>query len=171
MSSIKDIIKALLISSEGKMLNMEDFTKAMPDIPRASIHQMLDELVDEGGDVYDVVEIQGNYFARTRKEFVPYIKKTKEVKTDIRQRRALIETLAVIAMRQPVSRNDIEDARCCQLNITVLHDLQECGWIEVVKIDAHGMHLYGTTLKFLQDFGLTSIQEIEALSNLSGILV
>lgn len=163
MSSIKDIIKALLISSEGKMLNMEDFTKAMPDIPRASIHQMLDELVDEGGDVYDVVEIQDNYFARTKNEFAPYIKRTKDIKPDIRQRRALIETLAVIAMRQPVSRSDIEDARCCQLNISILHDLQECGWVKVINSDLHGMHLYGTTLKFLQDFGLSSANEFQKL--------
>lgn len=163
MNSIKDILKALLISSDGKMLSMEDFTKAMPDIPRSSIYQMLDELVDEGGDVYDVVEIQGNYFARTRGEFTEYIKRTKDVKPDIRQRRALIETLAVIAMRQPVSRGDIEDVRCCQLNITILHDLQEYGWIKVIKSDAHGMHLYGTTLRFLQDFGLTSISDMHNL--------
>lgn len=163
MIPIKDIIKALLISSEGKMLSMEDFTKAMPDMPRATIHQMLDELAEEGGDVYDVVEVDGHYFARTKQDYVSYIQKAKDIKPDTRQRKALIETLAVIAMRQPVSRKEIEDMRCCQLNVSILHDLQEYGWIKTVKIDNNGMHLYGTTLKFLRDFGITNVNEIHAL--------
>lgn len=163
MTVIKDVIKALLISTDGKMLNMEDFTKALPNIPKASIHQVLDDLVLEGGDVYDIVEIQGNYFARTKQAFVPYIQNMKDIKPDVRQRRALIETLAVIMMRQPVSRADIEGARCCQLNITILHDLQEYGWIRVVKVDSNGMHLYGTTLQFLRDFGVSSICEMHEL--------
>lgn len=159
MTPVKEVIKALLLSSNGQMLGIEDFTKAMPSIAKPAINQALDELATEGGDVYDIIEIQGGYFARTKPEFTKYIKNSKEVKPDARQRRALIETLAVIAMRQPVSRTDIEDARCCQLNITILHDLQEYGWIKVIKTDTYGAHLYGTTLKFLQDFGLSSINE------------
>lgn len=80
-----------------------------------------------------------------------------------KQRRALIEVLAIIVMRQPVSRAEIEAIRCAQLNISILHDLQDYGWIKVVKVSNNDAHLYGTTLKFLQDFGLSSITKCEKL--------
>lgn len=92
----------------------------------------------------------------------------KGIHAEPKQRRALIETLAVIAMRQPISRNEIEDLRCVQLNLGILHDLQDYGWVKVVKVTSNDTHLYGTTLKFLQDFGVASIQEMETLLCLDG---
>lgn len=161
MLDLKNILKALMISNGGQMLSMDDFARAVPDHDVFNISMALKELVVEGGDTYDIVEIQGNYFARTKIEFVEYIRRMKGVQAEPKQRRALIETLAVIAMRQPISRSEIEDLRCVQLNVGILHDLQDYGWIKVIKVTSNDTHLYGTTLKFLQDFGLSSISEVE----------
>jgi segregation and condensation protein B len=162
MPELKDILKALMISSNGQMLDLDDFIRAMPDQEVTIISVALKELKEEGGDTYDIIEIQGNYFARTKLDFVEYIQRLKGVQSEPKQRRALIETLAVIAMRQPISRSEIEDLRCVQLNVGILHDLQDYGWVKVVKVTSNDTHLYGTTLKFLQDFGLSSIREAEA---------
>jgi len=89
------------------------------------------------------------------------LRRVKGVSDAPKQRRALIEVLAIIALRRPVTRAEIEAIRCVQLNISMLHDLQDYGWIKVVKVTNNDAHLYGTTLKFLQDFGLSSISEVE----------
>jgi len=163
MPELKDILKALMLSSNGQMLNIEYFSKALPDLALDTILQALGDLKIEGGDIYDIVEVQEHYFTRTKLEYVEYLRRAKMGQTEPKQRRALIEVLAVIAMRQPVARAEIEAIRCVQLNIGILHDLQECGWIKVVKVTNNDAHLYGTTLKFLQDFGLSSIAECEKL--------
>ncbi len=163
MTNIKSVIKALLISSNGTMLNIDDFIRAMPDQNKNSISSALNELMKEGGDTYDVIRVDEHYYVRTKLEYVEYIRRIKVTTEEPRQRKALIETLAVIAMRQPTSRSEIEDLRCVQLNVSILHDLQDYGWIKVVKVTNNDTHLYGTTLKFLQDFGLSSIGEFEEM--------
>ena len=163
MPELKNILKALMLSSKGEMLNIEHFCKAMPDIALDAILQALSDLKVEGGDTYDIVEVQGHYFTRTKLEYAEYLRRTKGGQAEPKQRRALIEVLAIIAMRQPVTRSEIEAIRCVQLNVGILHDLQDCGWIKVVKVTNNDAHLYGTTLKFLQDFGLSSIAECEKL--------
>jgi segregation and condensation protein B len=163
MPQIKDVLKALMISSGGAMLNIDDFCRAMPDISTDTILDALTVLKSEGGDTYDVVEIQENYFVRTKSEYVEYLRRIKGIQPEPKQRRALIETLAIIAMRQPVSRNEIEAIRCVQLNVSILHDLQDYGWIRVVKVTSNDAHLYGTTLKFLQDFNISSVNELEQM--------
>lgn len=163
MPQLKNILKALMLSSNGEMLNIEYFSAALPNLAVDEILQALSELKIEGGDTYDIIEVQDNYFTRTKLEYVEYLRKAKGVQAEPRQRRALIEVLAIIAMRQPISRAEIEAIRCVQLNISILHDLQYYGWIKVVKVATNDAHLYGTTLKFLQDHGLSSIAECESL--------
>lgn len=150
-----------MISSNGQMLNLDDFIRAVPGQEKSNMFLALKELINEGGDTYDIIEVQGSYFARTKLEFVEYIQRLKGAQDEPKQRRALIETLAVIAMKQPISRSEIEELRCVQLNISILHDLQDYGWVKVVKVTNNDTHLYGTTLKFLQDFSLSSISEVE----------
>ena len=164
MLNLKNIIKALLLSADGQMLEIEDFKRAMPDVDENQILKAVNELQQETSDVFDILEVKEHYYAKTKPEYTPYIQNLKGVKPDPRARRALMETLAIIAMRQPVSRTEIEEMRMVQLNVTILHDLQDYGWIKVVKVTSNDTHLYGTTLKFLQEFGLSSISEFEKMS-------
>jgi len=163
MPELKNILKALMLSANGQMLNVDYFCTALPGITKDEILQALAELKIESGDIYDIVEVQGHYFTRTKLEYIEYLRRAKGGQSEPKQRRALIEVLAIIAMRQPVARAEIEAIRCVQLNVSILHDLQDYGWIKVVKVTNNDAHLYGTTLKFLQDFGLSSIAECEKL--------
>lgn len=160
---LKNILKALMLSSNGEMLNLTHFCTALPDVASDEILQALAELKMEGDAIYDIIEVQEHYFTRTKLEYVEYLRRIKGIENTPKQRRALIEVLAIIAMRQPVARSEIEAIRCVQLNVSILHDLQDYGWIKVVKVTNNDAHLYGTTLKFLQDFGLSSIAECEKL--------
>ncbi|TSE21561.1 Segregation and condensation protein B [Tepidimonas alkaliphilus] len=82
-----------------------------------------------------------------------------------RYSRAVLETLAVIAYRQPVTRGDIEAIRGVTVGTPILRQLEERGWIEVVgHRDTVGRPaLYATTQQFLQDLGLESLQALPAL--------
>jgi segregation and condensation protein B len=76
-----------------------------------------------------------------------------------------LETLAIIAYRQPVTRSDIEDIRGVVVASTAMKSLEDRGWVEVIgQRDAPGRpSLYGTTRQFLDDLGLRSLEELPAL--------
>ena len=80
--------------------------------------------------------------------------------------RAVMETLAIIAYRQPATRGDIEDIRGVAVNPNVLRQLQERGWVEVVgRRESPGRpELFATTRQFLDDLGLKSLADLPPLS-------
>jgi segregation and condensation protein B len=81
--------------------------------------------------------------------------------------RAVLETLAIIAYRQPVTRGDIEEIRGVTVNTQIVRQLEERGWIEVIgHRDVPGRPaLYATTRHFLDDLGLTSLGSLPALAD------
>jgi len=85
-----------------------------------------------------------------------------------RYSRAVLETLAIIAWRQPVTRGDIEDIRGVTVSSQIVKTLEERGWIEVLgHRDAPGRPaLFGTTPQFLDDLGLRALDELPALESL-----
>ncbi|MEY2631610.1 MAG: hypothetical protein RIR00_264, partial [Pseudomonadota bacterium] len=86
--------------------------------------------------------------------------------------RAVLETLAIIAYRQPVTRGDIEDIRGVSVNAQVIRSLEERGWVDVVgHRDTPGRPaLLATTRKFLDDLGLRSLSELPPLDEISHTL-
>ena len=89
-----------------------------------------------------------------------------------RYSRAVMETLAIIAYRQPVTRGDIEDIRGVAVSTQVLKTLEARGWIDVVGTrDVPGKPaLYATTRQLLDDLNLRSLQELPSLEEMSGLL-
>ncbi|MGE5451001.1 MAG: SMC-Scp complex subunit ScpB [Acidobacteriota bacterium] len=85
-----------------------------------------------------------------------------------RYSRATLETLAIIAYKQPVTRGDIEDIRGVTVSSQIVKQLEDRGWVEVIgHRDAPGRPgLYATTRQFLDDLGLSSLQELPALDHL-----
>ncbi|NBS48655.1 MAG: SMC-Scp complex subunit ScpB, partial [Betaproteobacteria bacterium] len=81
--------------------------------------------------------------------------------------RAALETLAIIAYRQPVTRGDMEDIRGVVINSQILKQLEDRGWIEVIgHREAPGRPaLFATTRQFLDDLGLTSLDQLPALDS------
>src|SRR5213079_3036592 len=86
--------------------------------------------------------------------------------------RAVLETLAIIAYRQPTTRGDMEDIRCVTINTQILKQLEDRGWVEVIgHREAPGRPaLYATTRQFLDDLGLRSLEELPPLEEIAQTL-
>lgn len=88
-----------------------------------------------------------------------------------RYSRAVLETLAIIAYRQPVTRGDMEDIRGVTINSAILKQLEDRGWIEVIghRETVGRPALFATTRQFLDDLGLTSLDQLPPLQGTEGL--
>ncbi|MBI4742417.1 MAG: SMC-Scp complex subunit ScpB, partial [Betaproteobacteria bacterium] len=104
-------------------------------------------------------------------DYLPYLERLNPEKPP-RYSRAVLETLAIIAYRQPVTRGDIEDIRGVTVATQVVRVLEERGWIDVVgHRDTPGRPaLLATTRKFLDDLGLRGLSELPPLENINQTL-
>jgi hypothetical protein len=109
----------------------------------------------------ELLQVASGWRFRTRAEFMPYLERLNPEKPP-RYSRAVLETLAIIAYRQPVTRGDIEDIRGVTVATQVIRVLEERGWVDVVgHRDTPGRPaLLATTRKFLDDLGLRSLAEL-----------
>jgi segregation and condensation protein B len=112
----------------------------------------------------ELLNLSSGYRFRSKIEFQPYLNKLYQIKPP-RYSRAVMETLAIIAYRQPVTRGEIEDIRGVSINATVVQTLLDRGWIEVIgqKQIPGRPELLATTIKFLEEFGISSLQELPPL--------
>ncbi len=131
------------------------------DAMRAVLDELREDWKDRGVELRAVA---GGWRFQTREEMQPYLQRLNPEKPP-RYSRAVQETLAIIAHRQPVTRGDIEDIRGVIVNTQILRQLEERGWIEAIgHREGPGRPvLYATTRHFLDDLGLTSIAELPAL--------
>lgn len=119
----------------------------------------------------ELVQLSTGWRFQTRPEYQDFLDRLKNEKSP-RYSRAAMETLAIIAYRQPVSRGDIEDIRGVAVSPNVLKTLEGRGWIDVVgHRDAPGRPaLYATTKKFLDDLGLRSLSELPPLTEIEQVM-
>lgn len=112
----------------------------------------------------ELVNVASGWRFQSRPEMQRYLSRLEPVRPP-KYSRAVLETLAIIAWRQPVTRGDIEDIRGVTVSTQIVRTLEERGWIEVVgHRDAPGRPaLLGTTHQFLDDLGLKSLDELPAL--------
>lgn len=101
------------------------------------------------------------YRFRSKIEFQPYLNKLYQIKPP-RYSRAVMETLAIIAYRQPVTRGEIESIRGVGINTAIIQTLIDRDWIEVIgqKQIPGRPELLATTIKFLEEFGINSLQDL-----------
>jgi len=123
--------------------------------------ERLRELYDADGSAFQVAEIAGGFQLLTRPAFRSWLVRAQRTGTEVRLSAAALETLAVVAYRQPIMRADVEAVRgvaCAEL----LTHLMEKGLIRIVgRHESLGRPvLYGTTKKFLQLFGLGSLKDL-----------
>ena len=123
----------------------------------------------EGG--VELVQLASGWRFQTRPEYQSYIDRLKNDKPP-KYSRAVMETLAIIAYRQPVTRGDIEDIRGVAVSPNILKTLESRGWIDAVgHRDAPGRPaLYATTRKFLDDLGLRSLTELPPLTEIERVM-
>ena len=141
-----------------------------PDIVR----RLLDELRadwDAAGRGVELAQTASGWRFQTRPEFQPYLDRLKNEKPP-RYSRAVMETLAIIAYRQPVTRGGVEEIRGVAVSPSVLKTLESRGWVDIVGYrDTPGRPaLFATTRRFLDDMGLRSLTELPALPEIERMM-
>ena len=137
-----------------------------------AIRKLLAELAEDWqGRAVELVSLSTGWRFQTRAEFQPYLDKMLPEKAP-RYSRAVMETLAIIAYRQPVTRGDIEDIRGVTVSSQIIQTLETRGWIDVVghRETPGRPALYATTTKFLDDLGLRSLEELPPLEEIAKTL-
>jgi len=129
-------------------------------------HLLRDIQAAWAGRGVELVCVASGWRLQSRPEMRPYLDRLHPEKPP-RYTRATMETLAIIAYRQPVTRGDMEDIRGVTINSLIIKQLEERGWIEVIghKDSVGRPALYATTQQFLNDLGIASLQQLPELPN------
>jgi segregation and condensation protein B len=126
---------------------------------------------DWAGRGVELVQLASGWRFQTRPEFQPYLDRLRTEKP-VKYSRAVLETLAIIAYRQPATRGDIEDIRGVAVSANIIRSLEARGWIDVVgHREVPGRPgLYATTKQFLDDLGLRSLSELPPLTDIEKVM-
>ena len=171
-SLVKKVLEAALLAAREPMTPLELRKMFDEELAPDILRKLLDELREEWAErPVELIQLASGWRFRTRAEYLPYLERLNPEKPP-RYSRAMLETLAIIAYRQPVTRGDIEEIRGVVVNTNVIKTLEERGWIDVVgHRDTPGRPaLFATTKQFLDDLGLRSVSELPPLEQISQTL-
>jgi segregation and condensation protein B len=165
MVEAKRVLETALICSQQPLL-MADMSVLFNDgLAIDALQGLLRELQqDWAGRGVELVEVANGWRFQSRPEMRDYLDRLHPEKPP-RYSRATLETLAIIAYRQPVTRGDIEDIRGVTVNSLLMKQLEDRGWIEVIghRSTVGRPALFATTRHFLDDLGLASLDQLPAL--------
>ena len=168
----KRILEAALLASP-EPLSLSDLRRLFDDqVGADTLKNLLAELrADWEGRAVELASLASGWRFQTRPEFQPFAQKLQPEKPP-RYSRAVMETLAIIAYRQPVTRGDIEDIRGVVVSTQIIQALENRGWIDIVghRETPGRPALYATTRTFLDDLGLRSLQELPPLEEIAKTL-
>jgi segregation and condensation protein B len=168
----KRILEAALLASQEPLQVQELKRLFDQELNVETLRKLLDELREEWvGRSVELVNLASGWRFQTRAEFGPYLERLLPEKAP-RYSRAVMETLAIIAYRQPVTRGDIEDIRGVTVSTQIVQALENRGWIDTVghRETPGRPALYATTRQFLDDLGLRSLQELPPLEDIAQTL-
>lgn len=170
---LRNIVEGALLAA-GRPLSMDELLAlfAEDDRPeRTDLRKALDMLQAEfEGRGIELKEVASGYRIQVRKELAPWVSRLWEERP-ARYSRALLETLALVAYRQPITRGEIEEVRGVTVSTNIIRTLQERGWVRVVghrDVPGHP-EMFGTTKEFLDYFSLKSLDELPTLAQLRDI--
>ncbi len=172
LEELKRILEAALLATDTPLSLREMKRMFEQELSEDMLRRALDELKSNWeGRGTELVQVAEGWRFQTRPEMQPYLARMRNEKPP-RYSRAVLETLAIIAYRQPVTRGDVEDIRGVSVNAQIIKTLEERGWIEAVgHRDVPGKPaLFATTPRFLSDLGLRSLQELPPLEELGNLL-
>jgi segregation and condensation protein B len=168
----KRILEAALLASQ-EPLSLADLKRLFDDqLGGDTLKNLLAELREDWeGRAVELVSVASGWRFQTRPEFQPFAEKLQPEKPP-KYSRAVMETLAIIAYRQPVTRGDIEDIRGVVVSTQIMQTLENRGWIDIVghRETPGRPALYATTRTFLDDLGLRSLQELPPLEEIAKTL-
>jgi segregation and condensation protein B len=169
-ASLKNILEALLLAS-GEPLTVAMIASVFTDDERPTAGEIGKALTDLASDYaergLELNEVASGFRLQVRQEVHPWVSRLWEERPQ-RYSRALLETLALIAYRQPITRGDIEEVRGVSVRSNIIRTLQEREWIRVVgHRDVPGKPaLFGTTKIFLDYFNVKSLDDLPSLAEI-----
>ncbi len=169
LSGLKGILEAILFVS-GEPLSVDRMLGVVEGVAREELMSALRALQTDyaaEGRGLQLVEVAGGFQIATRPDCAPWIKRLERAKEGARLSRSAMETLAIVAYKQPVVRAEIEQIRGVD-SAGVLKTLLERRLVRIVgRKDAPGRPImYGTTRQFLQAFGLKDLSDLPALRDI-----
>ena len=172
LAQIKLVLEAALLSSSEPLTVLQLKRLFAGEVDADNIRKVLDEMKGEwSGRAIELTTVASGWRFRVKPDYQKFLDRISNERPP-RYSRAVLETLAIIAYRQPVTRGDIEDVRGVAVSPPTLKALEERGWIEVVgQRETPGRPaLFATTRKFLDDLNLRSLEELPPLEELSTVL-
>ncbi len=167
---IKRVVEAILFAANRPM-TCKQVQQVFPEIEQPDIQDIEDAIASIKEDYrfrpVELKQVASGYRFQVRRELSRWVSRLFEEKPP-KYSRALLETLAIIAYRQPATRGDIEDIRGVGVSSSIIHTLLEREWIRVVahKEVPGRPALYGTTKQFLDYFNITSLNELPTLQEI-----
>jgi len=164
----KSVIEALLLASE-RPLALEKIREVLDNLPAKDTLELIEEMkkeYQENNRGIRITEIAGGFQMITAPEFAPFLKKLFKGRNTERLSKPALETLAIIAYKQPLTRGEIELLR--NVNVDgVMKSLLEKSLIRISgrKKAAGNPYVYGTTRQFLEHFGLKSLQDLPKIED------
>lgn len=168
----KQILEAALLATQ-EPLPISELRKLFDhELSNTVVSKLLEEIRDKWRDsAVELVAVASGWRFQTKPEMQPFLEKLAPQRTP-RYSRAILETLAIIAYRQPVTRGDIEEIRGVSVSGSVLKTLLARGWIEEVgHRNVPGKPaLFATTQHFLDDLNLRTLDELPPLDEMKSLI-
>jgi len=172
IGQVKKVLEAALLTTQEPLALAELKKLFDEELSGDTLRRILEELrADWEGRSVELTQVASGWRFRARPEFQRYLDRLNPIRPP-RYSRAVMETLAIIAYRQPVTRGDIENIRGVTVSTNIIRALEERGWIDVVgHRDVPGRPaLYATTKSFLDDLNLRSLDELPPLDDLGALV-
>jgi segregation and condensation protein B len=169
-TSLKSILEAVLLAA-GEPVSLDSLVSLFgeeEEVSRTDVGKALEALSEDYAERgLELREVASGYRIQVREDATPWVTRLWEERPQ-RYSRALLETLALIAYRQPITRGDIEEIRGVSVRSNIIRTLQEREWIRVVgHRDVPGKPaLFGTTKMFLDYFNLSSLDDLPSLAEI-----
>lgn len=175
-AQVVNILEAALMVAEGPLTSDQLFRLFMPgeldaEQGRSQIKEALTELANAYAERgVELIRVASGYRFQARQDYSPWVSRLWEEKPP-RYTRALLETLAIIAYKQPVTRGDIEQIRGVGVSQNIMRTLLEREWIRAVgQKEVPGRpSIYGTTKEFLDYFSLSKLSELPPLDEIKAL--
>jgi len=172
LTHMKNMLEAALLVSQ-EPLPLSELKKLFDEeLSSDALRRVLDDLrQDWQGRGIELTHVASGWRFRARPEYQPFIDRLNPQKPP-RYSRAVLETLAIVAYRQPCTRGDIEEIRGVVVSANIIKSLETRGWIEVVghKEVPGRPELFATTRAFLDDLNLSSLEELPRLDDLGSLV-
>lgn len=170
---IKRVLETALLTNP-EPLSLNEMKRMFPrgETNNELMRKLLDEIrVAWEGRGVELVNVASGWRFRSKPELQRYLDKLNPLKAP-KYSRAVMETLTIIAYRQPVTRGDIEDIRGVVVTSNIIKSLEARGWIDVIgHREVPGRPaIYATTKQFLDDLGLRSLEELPPLDDLGALV-